>query len=70
MNTSEMRANENALREETATAAQNLKFGLIRTLTLRSIFSKTIVDRAKRFSPIKTTFQGEQVELISLHSEN
>ena len=56
-----MRANENALREQTATAAQNIKVGLIRTPTLTPIFSKTIIDRAKRFSPIKTTFQGEQV---------
>ena len=58
MNNSEMRANEDALGEETATAAKNLKFGLIRTQTLASIFSKTIINRAKRFSPVKTTFQG------------
>ena len=33
-----MRANEDALREETATAAYNIKFGLIRTRTLTPIF--------------------------------
>ena len=70
MNTSEMRANENALREEKVTAAKTLKFGLIRTLTLTSIFSMTIIDRAKRFSTIKTTFQDEQVEGFSRHSQN
>ena len=56
-----MRANKNALGEETATAAKNLSFGLNRTRKLTSIFSKTIIDRAKRFSPMKTTFQDEQL---------
>ena len=46
---SEMRANKDALAEETATAALNVKFGLIRTRTLTSNFSKTIIDRVKRF---------------------
>ena len=58
---SEMRANENALGEENSNSSLKYKFGLNRTLTLTSIFSKTIMDRAKRFSPIKTTFQDEQV---------
>ena len=44
-----------------AAAAENIKVGLIRTPTLTSIFSKTNTDRAKRFSPMKTTFQDEQV---------
>ena len=35
MNTSEMRANEKALREEKVTAASNFKFGLIRILIWR-----------------------------------
>ena len=58
---SEMRANEHALGGDTATAALSLKFGLIRSLTLTSIFSKTIIARAKRFSPMKTAFQNKQV---------
>ena len=37
-----------------------MKVGLIRTPNLTSIFWKTIIDRAKRFSPMKTTFQDEQ----------
>ena len=65
-----MRANENALREETATTAYNWKFGVFGTLTLSSIFSKTIIHRAKPVSPMKTIFQGEQVARLSPHSEN
>ena len=61
MNTSEMRTNDNTLREEKVTAAKNLKVGLIRTLTLTSFFSKTVIDRVKWFSPMKTTFQDKQV---------
>ena len=61
MNISEMRAKEDALGEETSTAALGLKFGPSRTRNLTSIFSKTMIDRAKRFSPMKTTFQDEQV---------
>ena len=34
------------------------------------IFSKTIIDKAKRFSPMKTTFQDEQLGRFSLHSES
>ena len=49
MNISEMRVNEDALGEETATAALSLIFGLIRTPILTSIFSNTMIERAKRF---------------------
>ena len=70
MNISEMRANKDALHVETATAALSLKFGLIRTRTLTSIFSKTIIDKGKQFSPMITTFQGKQVGWFSPHSEN
>ena len=70
MNISEKRANEDALGEKTATAAYNLNIGLIRTRTLMLIFSKTMIDRAKRFSLMKTTFQGEQVGWSSPHFEN
>ena len=65
-----MRANESALHEEKATAAQNIKVGLIRTPNLTSIFSKTIIDRAKQFSPKKITFQDKQVGWFSPHFEN
>ena len=61
MNISEMRANEDALGDETATAALSSKIGSIWTRTLTSIFSKTMLDRAKRFSTMKTTIQGEKV---------
>ena len=61
MNTSEKRANESILREETAAAVQSIKIGIIRTRNLTSIFSKTIIDRAKRISPMETTFKDEQV---------
>ena len=61
MNISEMRANEDALGDETATAALSSKIGSIWTRTLTSIFSKTMLDRAKRFSPMKTTIQGKKV---------
>ena len=54
MNVFEMRANENALREDKVTAAKISKFGLIRTPTLTSIFSKIIIDRAEHFSPMQT----------------
>ena len=63
MNVIEMRANKDALREETPTAAtKDSKLGLIQTQNLMSVFSKTITDRAKRFSPMKTTFQEEKIE--------
>ena len=59
MNIGEMRANEDALCEYTATAALSVKFGLIRSRNLMSIFSETMIDRANQFPPMKTTFQGE-----------
>ena len=46
------------------------KFALIGTQNLTSIFSTTNIDRANRFSPIKTTFQRKQVGWLSLLSEN
>ena len=61
MNISEMKANEDALAKETATAAYNLKISLFRTRNSTPIFSKTTIDRAKRFEPKKTTFQGKQL---------
>ena len=61
VNIGELRANEEALREQTVLMARNLKTGLIRTRILTSIFSETIIDRAKRFAPMKTTIQDEQV---------
>ena len=70
MKTSQMTANEDALQEQTATAAYNKKVDLIRTPILRSIFSKTIIDTAKRFTLMKTTFQDEQVGWFSTDSEN
>ena len=36
---------------------------------MTSIFSKTVIDRAKRFSPMKTTFQDEQAGWFSPHPE-
>ena len=65
MNICEMRANAEALGEETATGALSVKFGLFRTRNLTPIFSKTMINRAKPFSTMKTTFQGEQVGFIA-----
>ena len=69
MNISEMRVNKDALDDWLTTAAINLNFGLIRIRILTSIFSKTVVDKAKRFAPMKTTIQ-EQFGWFLLHSKN
>ena len=61
MKISEMRANKDDRGEQTATAALSLKFSLIRTRILTSTFSKTIIDTAKRFTPIKPMFQQTHV---------
>ena len=70
MNINEKKANKDALGEWTATTELGFEFGLIRSQTLTPIFSKTIIDRAKQFSPTKTKFQGEQIVWFSSHSAN
>ena len=57
-----MRADKDVLGKQTAAAALGSKIGLIRTRNLTPIFSSTMIDRAKLFSPLKTTFQRKQVE--------
>ena len=70
MNFNEMRANEDALGEETATTAWSLKFSPVLSRNWTWIFSKTMMDKAKRSSPMKIQFQDKDFEWFSARVEN